>query len=422
MPLGLFAAAVGATIGGFLASGGDDPPERITQAPNPIADKFPPIDFVSIFDELSKDRFEIIKDRGGKPNLIEVPFFGKVPSSVFTGKDNNDTGKLKIKFSNDDGRVDLSAPVQSRNINSQLPAINRLSERASEVVALSQAMTRLGNTIEQMESTSPYLIPQNQELIQSFRRASENAIDRGFDHRQYAIDQKLAQYGLDNSSTAFGVQVALAREKANAYANLELKQAQLAQGLKQQSIANLHQRGDLLNRNAAVELERFNAESRNQLTNEEMIQKQALAQKQIEMQNEERRLATEFGNRNMLEQRRARMAALGLNAFNSSNNQAINARITDNNAIAQANGDELARYDRENNTMQEIGHTLLGTSVGSLTGGGFSSSGFGGNGFNTNPWNNPDRGTNPMSFGTSNWSPTRSRLVGTKNGGMRWVN
>lgn len=265
-------------------------------------------------------------------------------------------------------------------------------------MALSQAMTRLGSSIEQMENTSPYLIQQNQGLIQSFRRASERAIDRGFDHRQYAIDQKLAKYGLDNSSTAFGVQVALAREKANAYGDLELKQAELAQGLKQQSLANLHQRSDLLGKNAGIELNRFAAESQNQLANEELVQKQAFAERQLEGQNEDRRLATEFGNKKIAEARRKRMAALGLNAFNQGNNQAINARHVDNNAIAQANGDELARYDRESDPMKEIGHTLLGASVGNLTGG----------------------GTNPMSFGTSNYSPTSTRLVGSRSGGMRW--
>jgi hypothetical protein len=426
----------GAIVGGFLASGGDDPPDRITEAPNPIADKFPPIDFVSVFDELSKDRLEIIKDINGKHGLISsnsndrvdlsAPaerrsgWLGMLDEAMGIENEKKSTGKLNIKFSNDSGN-DLSAPVQSRAVNTRLPAIDPLNERAAGVVALSQAMTRLGNTIEQMEGTSPYLIQQNQALIQSFRRASEAAIDRGFDHRQYAIDQKLAKYGLDNSSTAFGVQVALAREKANAYGDLELKEAQLAQGLKQQSLANLHQRGQLLGQNAGVELEAFNAESRNHLANQEMIQKQSFAEKQLETQNEERRLATEFGNRKLAEARRNRMAQLGLNAFNTGNSQALTARSIDNNAIAQANGDELARYDRASNPMQEIGHTLLGASVGNLVGGGFSgSSSFGTSGFNTNPWNNPDTGSNPMSFGTSNWSPTSSRLVGSKSGGMRW--
>ena len=377
--------------------GTKQPPRLQTEVNNPIANKFEPINFTSIFDEISKDKLDIIR-----------------------GLD----GKLNLQFSNSNNRIDLNAPVQARGVDTRLPAINRLSERAAGVVALSQAMTRLGNTIEQMENTSPYLIPQNQELINSFRTASEQALDRGFDFRQYAIDQKLAKYGLQNSSTAFGMQVALAREKANAYSELELKQAELAQGLKQQSLANLQQRGQLLGENANVELNRFAAESQNQLANEEMIQRQAMAKRQLELQNEEQRLATEFANRNMLEQRRARMAELGLNAFNQGNQQAIGARQTDNNAIAQQNQDQLQRFQNMNTPLEhKFGRQILSNAVGAAIGyatGGASGAALGSSGFNANPWNNPDTGTNQMSFGTSNYSPTSSRLVGSRSRGMRW--
>lgn len=370
--------------------GTKQPPRLQTEANNPIANKFPPINFTSIFDELSKDKLDIIR-----------------------GLD----GKLNLQFSNSNNRIDLNTPVQARGVNTRLPAINRLSENAAGVVALSQAMTRLGNTIEQMENTSPYLIEQNQGLINSFRRASEQALDRGFDHRQYAIDQKLAKYGLDNSSTAFGVQVALAREKANAYSELELKQAELAQGLKQQSLANLHQRGQLLGENANVELNRFTAESQNQLANEDMTQRQAMNERQLELQNEEQRLATEFANRNMMEQRRTRMAELGLNAFNQGNNQSIGARNTDNAAIAQQNNDQLQRFQNMNTPFEhKLGRKILGDAIGAA----ISYATGGASGFAQNPWNNPDSGTNSMSFGTNNWSPTSSRLVGSRNGGMRW--
>lgn len=317
--------------------GTKQPPRLQTQANNPIANQIKPINFTSIFDSLSRDRLDITKTVDGRLNL---------------------------KFTNEDGRVDLNTPVQARGVNTRLPAINRLDERAAGVVALSQAMTRLGNTIEQMENTSPYLIQQNQDLINSFRRASEQALDRGFDFRQYAIDQKLAKYGLDNSSTAFGVQVALAREKANAYADLELKQAELAQGLKQQSLANLHQRGDLLNKNAGVEIERFNSESRNQLANQELIQKQAKDERELELKNEEQRLATEFGNRNLIEARKERMMQLGMNMFNEGNRQAVNAQNVDNNAVAQQNRDQLERFQNKNNPWeQEVGRKLLGNVI-----------------------------------------------------------
>jgi hypothetical protein len=395
---GLGASAMGASAAGiagsvalgaagsFLASGGDDTPPVIDQAPNPIADRFEPINFTSVFDEISQDRLDITR-----------------------GLD----GRLNLQFANSNNRIDLNTPVQARGVDTRLPAINRLSERAAGVVVLSEAMTRLGNTIEQMENTSPYLIPQNQELINSFRTASESALDRGLDFRQYAIDQKLAKYGLQNSSTAFGMQVALSREKANAYAELELKQAELAQGLKQQSLANLQQRGQLLGENANVELNRFAAESQNQLANEEMTQNQAMNERQLESQNENQRLATEFANRNMAESRRQNMAQLGLNAFNQGNQQAIAARQTDNNAIAQANDSQMQNYASTSDPMREAGVSILSSLGTRAITNGFSGGGFG----NTNPWNNIN--SDPSS-GTGNWTSSSRQLVGSRRRGMRW--
>ena len=364
--------------------GGSKPPAPINQAPNPIANKFQPINFTSIFDEISKDKLDIIR-----------------------GMD----GKIALKFGNNDSRIDLNAPVQSRNINTRLPAINPINERAAGVVALSQAMTRLGNTVEQMENTSPYLIEQNQDLINSFRDASTKAIDRGFDFRQYAIDQKLAKMGLGESSTAFGTQVALAREKANAYSDFELKQAELAQGLKQQSLANLHQRGELLGKNANVELNKFAAESQAELANQELIQKQAIAEKDIEFKNEEQRLGTEFANRNMLEQRRARMAELGVNMLNNGNQQSIAAQQTDNNAISQANNDQLARFRLKRNPWREAANMGIGI-LGGKAANALGDKMFGGGDLNSNSWSNPD--SSDPSIGTIGWNKNSTKLVGNK--------
>jgi|TARA_R110000744_G_scaffold94223_3_gene181948 hypothetical protein len=339
--------------------GTKQPPRLQSQASNPIANKMPPINFTSVFDELSKDKLDIIR-----------------------GLD----GKMALKFSNSDSRIDLSSLVRSGNINTKLQAINPLDERAAGVVALSQAMGRLTASIEEMEKTSPYLIEQNQDLINSFREASTKAIDRGFDSRQYAIDQKLAKMGLGESSTAFGVQVALAREKSNSYSELELKQAELAQGLKQQSLSNLHQRGDMIGKNAGIELEKFNSESRNHLANEQLRQQQAIAEKEFEFKNEEQRLGTEFANRNMSEQRRRHMAELGVSMMSGGNQQAISAQQTDNNSVHMQNNDQLNRFKNMNTPLEhKIGRQLLGNLVGSATS---AATGGVSNLFNTNPWNN----------------------------------
>jgi hypothetical protein len=365
LPFMAVAAAFAATDDGLMP---DKPPPVITDAAHPIANKMPPIDFTSVFDELSKDKLDIIR-----------------------GLD----GKLNLKFSNDDSRIDLTAPVQSRGVDSRLPVINPINERAAGVVALSQAMSRLSGAVEQMENTNPYLIQQNQELINSFRTASTQAIDRGFDFRQHAISQKLSKMGLGESSTAFGVQVSLAREKANAYSQRELQEAQLAQGLKQQSLANLHQRGDLLGKNAAIEQNKFNAESQAELANQELIQKQALAQKDIEFKNEEQRLGTEFANRKMAEQRRMQMAELGVNMFNNSNNQAINAQGVDNTGVAQQNNANLNQFAlKPSNPWKDMAMDTIGNIAGAVTGG--ISGG---------------KSSDP-SVGTTGWNPGSTKLVG----------
>lgn len=324
------------SIGRFLSGSSSKPPPVINTAPESqqIANKMPPINFASVFDALTGDNLDIIR-----------------------GTD----GRVGLSFGNSRNRIDLERPVDAGNVNTSLPAVRQIrggniDERAVEVVALSQAMTRLGTAIEQMERTSPYLIQQNQDLINSYRAAVTSAMDRGFDIRQQAIDQKLAKYGLANSSTAFGVQVALAREKANAYAEMELKQAELAQSLKQQSIANLHQRSDQIAQNAGIELNRFGVETSNQLqvrgqdmqadlATQALEQQRAAAEANLQLEANQQRINTEFGNRNIIEGRRNRMIEAGTNLFNQGNNQAIAARGVENQAINSANQTQFGRYN-----------------------------------------------------------------------------
>ena len=350
------------SIGRFLSGSSSKPPPVINNVPESqqIANKMPPINFASVFDALTGDKLDIIR-----------------------GTD----GRVALAFGNSRNRIDLERPVDAGNVNTNLPAIRQvrgrnIDERAVEVVALSQAMTRLGGVIEQMERTSPYLIQQNQDLINSYRTAVTSAMDRGFDFKQQAIDQKLAKYGLANSSTAFGVQIALAREKANAYAEVELKQAELAQGLKQQSIANLHQRSDQLAQNAGIELNRFGVETSNQLqergqdmqadlATQALEQQRAAAQANLELEANQQRISTEFGNRNIVEGRRNRMIEAGTNLFNQGNNQAIAARSVENQAINSANQTQFGRYNMmPENPWRTMGRNaaIMGTTgmVGSM--------------------------------------------------------
>jgi hypothetical protein len=308
-----------ALLGGAVAAGAMSIANRSTKKPpTPItslsesqtmANKYKPINFVSIMDSLMGDKLDIVR-----------------------GVD----GKISMNFTNPNGKTVRMSP--ERNID----------ERAVEVIALSSAMTRLGNAIEEMERTSPYLIPQNQELIDSYRTAVNNALDRGFDFRQQSIDGKLSKMGLSNSSTALGVQVALAREKTNAIAEAELKQAELAQGLKQQAIGNLALRGKLVNDQANTELARFSQETGNQM--------------QLRGQDIQKEIAL-----STLDQDRQKfLTAAGIDALNTGNQQSINAGAVDASRVASFNNANLTKYSMTSNPIAEAFGTFGGSLAGNL--------------------------------------------------------
>ena len=284
-------------------------PIRELSASESIASKYTPINFVSIMDGLMGDKLDVVR-----------------------GVD----GKISMNFTNPNGKTTRMSP--ERNID----------ERAVEVIALSSAMTRLGNAIEQLEQTSPYLIPQNQELINSYKTAVNNALDRGFDFKQQAIDTKLSKMGLTNSSTALGVQVALARERANAMAEAELKQAELAQGLKQQAIGNLAIRGKLMQDQANTELARFSAETGNQM--------------QLRGQD----IQKDIAHATLAQDRQKFLTAAGLDALNTGNQQSINAGAIDASHVASLNNANLTRYSMTSNPMAEAFGTFGGALAGNL--------------------------------------------------------
>lgn len=300
-------AGIGAGASYLAAKSAPKPPTPIRSLPKgqSAASRFKPTNYMSIMNTLMGDKMEIVKDVNGKMN---------------------------ISISNPKGSSVV--PMQERNI----------PEQALAVIMLSESMTDLGNAIEEMEQTSPYLIPQNQELINSYKTAVNNALDRGFDFKQQAIDTKLSKMGLSNSSTALGVQIALARERANAMAEAELKQAELAQGLKQQAIGNLMNRGKLLSEQGKIEVDRFKAENTTGL--------------QLRGQDIQREIA-----QSTLEQDRQKfLTAAGIDAFNAANNQALNAENVDTNKINSLNSAKNAQYDRTRKPFSEA----LGTLGGSL--------------------------------------------------------
>lgn len=304
-------AGIGAGASYLAAKSAPKPPTPIRSLPEgqSAVSRFKPTNYMSIMNTLMGDKMEIIKDINGRMNI-----------SISNPKGSN------VKIAPD------------RNI----------PEQALAVIMLSESMTDLGNAIEEMERTSPYLIPQNQELINSYKTAVNNALDRGFDFKQQAIDTKLSKMGLTNSSTALGVQVALAREKANAYAEAELKQAELAQGLKQQAIGNLMNRGKLLESQANTELARFGTETGNQM--------------QLRGQDIQKEIAL-----STLDQDRQKfLTAAGIDTLNTGNQQTINAGAVDANRVAGLNNAQYQRYSMTSNPMREMFGTFGGALAGNL--------------------------------------------------------
>ena len=306
---GAVSYGVGRALGGGRSTPKPPAPIRNLSESESIASKYKPINFVSVMDNLMGDKLDIVR-----------------------GVD----GKISMNFTNPNGKTTRTSP--ERNVD----------ERAAAVIVLSEAMTRLGTAIEEMERTSPYLIPQNQELIDSYKTAVNNALDRGFDFRQQAIDTKLSKMGLTNSSTALGVQVALARERANAMAEAELKQAELAQGLKQQAIGNLVTRGNMIQNQANTELARFGTETGNQM--------------QLRGQDIQKEIAL-----STLDQDRQKfLAAAGLDALNTGNQQSINAGAVDASRVASFNNANLTKYSMTSNPIAEAFGTFGGSLAGNL--------------------------------------------------------
>ena len=302
-------AAAGAGASYLAAKSAPKPPTPIRSLPEgqSAVSRFKPTNYMSIMNTLMGDQMEIIKDVNGRMNI-----------SISNPKGSN------VKIAPD------------RNI----------PEQALAVIMLSESMTDLGNAIEEMEQTSPYLIPQNQELINSYKTAVNNALDRGFDFKQQAIDTKLSKMGLTNSSTALGVQVALARERANAMAEAELKQAELAQGLKQQAISNIMNRGKLLSEQGKIEVDRFKAESA------------------IGAELRDQDFKKEIALTSLDQDRQKFLTAAGLDALNTGNQQSINAGAVDASRVAGLNNAQYQKYSMTSNPMRE----MFGTFGGALAG------------------------------------------------------
>ena len=372
--MGLPALALGAVGAGafsmFSGSDGDEAPEinRTNYEPQKIAPEFKPINTMSWFDDISGEQFSFIRDK---------------------------EGNLTVNTKDISGRPNVYDPISMNNVNIALPEVGDLREfnnrYAASVIALTQELRSLNDTIQVIENTAPELIPQNKELIDSFKAASKRAMDKGFDIKRNGIDKRLTEMGLLNSSTALGSQIALARERVDSEINNRFQTAELANKAKQQTLVNQYQLGQQIVQMAGVELNRYNSESQNELaargqdlTREGLIQQRGAEQARLNLSLEQTRIANELATRQLratvMNARNPTNAAVHM--ITNTNEQAIKATGADNNAMHHLNLAEIghgqANIDRfkANQAAQTdpLGR-LLNVGAGAFLGGGMSSLG-----------------------------------------------
>lgn len=306
---------------------------RTEYQPVKAADEFKPINAMKWMDAISGEEFAFIRDREGNLSVHTRDISGKPP---------------------------IDSPIAINNLDLMLPEVGNLPEftnrYAAAVAALTGELRELQDTIGVIENTAPELIPQNKALIDSFKAASQRAMDKGFDIRRNGIDNKLRQMGLANSSTALGAEIALARERVDADINNALQVAELGHKTKQQTIANQFQLGQQLVQQAAVELNRYNSESQNELTargqdlgREQLIQQRGSEQARLSLANEQMRINTELATRQLragvMQARNPTNAAVSL--LTQGNNQALGAIQGDNRAMHELNMAELGQGQLE---------------------------------------------------------------------------
>ena len=371
LPAIAIAALAGAAAGAAFSGGDDDeapPIDRTKYQPQQIAPEFKPINAMNWFDNISGEQFSFIRDR---------------------------EGNLTVNTKDISGRSSVYSDIPVNNVNITLPEVANLpnfeNKYAAAVSILTQELRDLSNTITIIENTAPELIPQNRELIDSFKQASKRAIDKGFDIKRNGMDKKLREMGIINSSTALGSEIALARERVDSEITNKFQTAELSNKAKQQTLASQYQLGQQIVQTAGVELTKYDAESRNELNargqdlgKEQLVQQRGSEQVRFNLASEQMRINTELARRQLqasvMQARNPTQAAVSM--ITNSNQQAIQASSSDNQAMHNLNIAEIAhgqaevqRFQANQAAQSDVLGDLLKIGVGAFAGGGMGSLG-----------------------------------------------
>ena len=315
------------------------------EAPAPQASKFEiydstpefrPTNFLEMFDAVSGDKFKFVKDT---------------------------EGNISIYNSNTKGRVPIQLPQIGNVDNVDVGEI-------TSIALLSESLNRLSNTIETLGQTDPMMIRENQATINAFKQANETALQRGFDIKVNNINNKLKKMGMEDSTSGLAYIIQQENEKASAKIMNNLKEYELANNLKQNTLQNYYNLG-----------KQNLSQMQGELTYHSMLKQTALENNRniVAMEQLKNNRAVAEQELKLKERNLNNFNALGLNTAMQSNNLALSAQNNLNvsraaNEQIQLGLDEyglkasLAEEQMRPNYGGAIG-TLAGAGVGAITGG-----------------------------------------------------
>lgn len=392
----------------------ESPPINMTPfAPTVAANAFQPINFMQLMDDVTGEEFSFVR---GVDNSMYLEINKKIQDTekqlktardrlgfmtssdevrnlegqlvqlqnqAASVKDQPDSRGLKkdqiiMRTGNSRSRIPFDSIINAGNPDVALSEIGKFDVQYAGIIAdISSRLRGLAETIQIAERTDPALLEQNKPILDAFRAANKQAMDKGFDIKQNGLDMKLAKMGLTNSSTAIGSQIALSRQRVDAEIDTSLKEAQLAQGLKQQSMSNMFKLGGQLVQEGGIGL----GARAQDLAREGLEQQRSIKQAELNLNKEQQRINSEVQSRQI-----AAQLAISRNPMNfalpflgQGNNQALQALHSDNNVGLGLQKNELMQSGLEqqkfrndqaaqSNPLGQLAMTGLGAGLGGFAG------------------------------------------------------
>ena len=369
-------------MGFFNDDDEESPPIQMTPfAPSVAANAFQPINFMQLMDDVTGEEFSFVRGvdnqqylavnqkiqdtekqlknahahLGWRTSSDEVRGLegqlAQLKNEAENYKNQPDSRGLKkdqiiMRTGNRSNRIPFNTLINAGNPDVALSEVGKYDVKYAAIISdISSRLRGLADTIQIAERTDPALLEQNKPILDAFRAANKQAMDKGFDIKQNGLDMKLAKMGLSNSSTAIGSQIALSRQRVDAEIDTSLKEAQLAQGLKQQSISNMFKLGNQVVQEGGIGL----GARAQDLAREGLEQQRSIEQAKLNLSKEQQRINSEVQSRQI-----AAQLAISRNPMNfalpflgQGNNQALQAIQGDNKVGLGLQQNELHKSSLE---------------------------------------------------------------------------